>query len=174
MPRIIRKTERHPRFQSFTKRLVEEFKTPGESPQPLIVEDHAPAAKSRTVYVIWDEWDTFPLEDRFDIILDAYRQVEGVDAAAEVTDVAGLTAEDALVQGLLPYQISFKRRKNDRYALEAFHKALSDEAAHTVLGADADQLRYVRLEDAEKARKRLTKALPGSIWVVQHQDEFED
>lgn len=41
------------------------------------------------------------------------------------------------------------------------------------LAQAADELRYPRLEDAEEARKRLEKALPGLSWAVVQEVPYE-
>jgi hypothetical protein len=54
-----------------------------------------------------------------------------------------------------------------------YRKVLEAEARNTLLGPQAEELRYPRLEDAEEARKRLEKAPPGSAWAVVQEVPYE-
>jgi hypothetical protein len=174
MPRIIRKTEpRHPRHKQLVKELVRELTSPGDGRQPLILEEHSPSTKLRVIYVIWDAFEGSSFEERNDIILDAYKQIEGESTADNVVTATGLTAEEAVPFGLLPYRVEPKPRKTDRYTADDYARVMAEEAKQTLLGAEADELRYVRLEDAEEARRRLKSKLPGSNWVVQHDEALD-
>lgn len=174
MPRIIRKVEpRHPRHKQLVKGLIRELTTPGDAVQPLILEEHSPTTKMRIIYVIWDAFEGSSFEERNDLILDAYKQFEGEAAEDNVVTATGLTAEEAVAYGLLPYRVEPKRRKTDRYSADDYRQAMAEEAKRTLLGPDAEELRYVRLEDAEDARKRLQARLPGSTWTLQHDEAIE-
>jgi hypothetical protein len=174
MPRYIVKSEcRHPQHDKFVKRLAQELTTASDAVQPLILEEHLPPNGSRRVYVIWNRWKGRELEERSQIIEDAYEQAEGEEAAAKVMIATGLTAQEALAFGLLPYKVEPLRRKSDKYSSDASRKAMAHEAAHTLLGSKATELRYARLEDAEQAGERLKQALPGSSWVVVKEEPVE-
>ena len=175
MPRYIQTIEaHHPQHEKLVKQLLREFTSPSTNLQPLILEEHEPATKSRKIYVIWDKWKDLSLEQRFDIILDAYKEAEGEEAAAEVLISSGLTAQEALALGLLPYKVESARRQDDPIPLENYRKALAAEAVHTVLGPKAKALRYARQEDAQVAAERLQKALPGSFWTVVKEEHAEE
>jgi hypothetical protein len=175
MPRIIRTFEdRHPRHKMLVKRLIQEFTTPGTDLQPLILEERTPQTRTRHIYVIWEKLVDLSFEQRFDLIMDAYRQVEGEAAAELVLSATGLTAVEALAHGLLPYLLVPNRRKGDKHSPQDYSCAMAKEAKHTLLGADAKELRYASLEDAEQARERLKANLPGSAWRIKHEQGVED
>jgi hypothetical protein len=174
MPRHIRTPPpRHPHYQRLVTRLAQELASPGEGPQPYILEEHQPDLHTRHVHVIWDDWKALPFEQRYDILLGAYKQAEGEEAAAEVMVASGLTAPDALGLGLLPYKVEAARRKNDSHPPEAYAEAAEAEAPRTLLGHLSHGLRYARLEDAEEAVRRLRKALPRSAWAVVREEPVE-
>jgi hypothetical protein len=144
----------------------------------LIIEEHNATPASPAVTVIWDEWRPLSFEDRFDMIREAYRQVEGETVAEGLDIVSGFTPEEARAAGYLPYRVIPKWQKSGRHkvlvsVLDQENRVEAEEAKRTVLGEGADELRYIRKEDAAEAVKRLRAALPGSQWVVVH-DEDED
>jgi hypothetical protein len=56
---------------------------------------------------------------------------------------------------------------------EEYRKAFLGEARRTLLGADATELRYATDIDANRARERLEKELPGAgWWVVKVEDPY--
>jgi hypothetical protein len=167
MPRYIR-TPRPPapRNDKLVKKLAQELTTESGNLQPLILEERLPVTKSRHVHVIWDAWKDVPDEERANVILDAYTQVEGEEAAEELTLAEGATPQEALALGLLPYKVEPLYRKGDAIPLGEYAKAIEAEAKRTLLGGKAKGLRYARMEDAEAARQRLQEVLPGSSWAV--------
>jgi hypothetical protein len=176
MPRIIIKPRPPSRLsQKLLVRLAEELRSPGNGRLPLILEEHNATPASPSVTVIWDEWEPLSFESRFDIIKEAYRQVEG-DTVSEGLDlVSGYTPEEALAVGRLPYRIVPKRGKHNKYSIIEERQAMDKEAPFTILGEGATELRYIRKEDASQAVKRLRAALPGSRWaIIDENDEEED
>jgi hypothetical protein len=167
MPRhIVSPGPPSPRHDRLVKKLLPEFAAASTSRQPLILEERVPETHSRHVHVIWDAWKDLPDEQRSAIIVDAYRQAEGDEAAAEVTIAEGVTAHEALALGLLPFKVVPARKRNDPTSPEDYRQAMEAEGRHTLLGPRAKELRYARLEDAEQAHGRLKQALPGSSWTV--------
>ena len=164
----------HPRHAALVARLVREFTKPSAEGQPLILEDRPHQGRGRYLHVIWDEWEDIEPEERFDIILDAYRQLQGDDAVEQVINATGVTAQESLAFNLLPYKIEAARRVRDKHSAEDYVKAQATEKRQTLLGESASELRYARLEDAVAARKRLRRLLPGSSWVVVREEPIED
>jgi hypothetical protein len=169
MPRIHRGFEEPPRrtVRKLVDRLVDELKSSRPSGQPLIDEEEFPTGKLR-VNVFWDEWDRVPLEDRTATILRAYEQAEGRDYRDRIALASGLTVPEAHAAGMLPYQVIAAVRKSDSVTLEQCRKALVDEGASVLFGADEPQLRFATREEADAARQRLVLRLPNSdeVWVV--------
>jgi hypothetical protein len=175
MPRFILRYSRSPspKHDKLVKRLVQEFSPGAAGLQPLILEEHVPSAQSRQVRVIWDAWKDIPDDDRGAVIVDAYTQVEGTDAAEDIAVADGVTPQEALALGLLPYKILPVRKAEDKETFERQRAALAAEAKNTLLGARAKELRFARLEDAEASRKRLEAATPGSSWAVVQEQAVE-
>lgn len=175
MPRyVIKQAAKPAEHDQLVKRLVPELQTAGTDPQPLILEEEIDSTGSRHVHVIWDRWRNLTDEQRAAVIMDAYLISEGKQAAENITIASGVTVEEALVLGLLPYKVVSARKRHENKPPAAEHKkALLAEARKTLLGEGAKELRYARLEDAEAARKRLEKALPGSQWAVVQEVSIE-
>jgi hypothetical protein len=149
------------------EKLTDELKSARQSGQPMIEEEEFPTKKLR-VNVIWDAWDRVPLEDRTATILRAYEQAENQEYRDRIALASGLTMPEAHAAGMLPYQIIAAIRKGDPVTMDQCRKAMIDEGASILFGADSPQLRFSTEEEAEAARKRLAKRLPNSepVWVI--------
>jgi hypothetical protein len=159
----------HPRL---VKKLVAEL-AGAKNTQPVIVEEIIPATASRHVHVIWDQWRRLPEEERSDVIWKAYCDAEGEEGASNITIATGATPREALALGLLPFEVRPLRKRTDVVSPVDLRKAIQQELTNTLLGSKSEQLRYATLEDAEEAKTRLEKALPGSRWAVV-QDAYPD
>ena len=175
MPRIIlKKPPKPPEHEKLVRRLAQELKSPGSELQPLILEQEIEATGSRHVHVIWDRWKELSEEQRSDIIWDAYAEAEGVDAGEDITLASGLIPQEAVVLGLLPFKLLHSRKRHEaRPPMARYKKVMEAEVRNTLLGPEADELRYPRHEDAEEARSRLEKALPGSEWAIVQEVPYE-
>lgn len=180
MPRIIlKKPPRPPEHEKLVRRLAQELKAQepkasGSDLQPLILEQEIEATGSRHVHVIWDRWRELPEEQRSDIIWEAYAAAEGPEAVERITLASGVTPEEAVVLGLLPFKVVPTRQRHEaRPSLAKYKKAMQAEARNTVLGAEAEELRYPRQDEAAEAKSRLEKALPGSEWVILQDVPYE-
>jgi len=175
MPRIVLAKPPKPAVHDkLVKRLAQELRSPGDDVQPLILEQHIEGTGSRHVHVIWDTWSDLSDEQRSAIIDEAYSQTEGAKAASRITLASGVTPDEAVVLGLLPYKVVSTRRRHEAKPPAAeYKKATREEAAHTVLGPQAAELRYPRLEDAEAAKRRLETAVRGSQWSVVQEVGYE-
>jgi hypothetical protein len=89
--------------QLLEDRLVHEFECPSANPgdQPIIVAE-PPEGRGpiNRLYVIWDAWSQVKLEDRSEIIVNAYVRHYGDDLANHVSVAMGLTAEEAKRLGM--------------------------------------------------------------------------
>lgn len=162
-----------PKHERFVKKLVQEFTASSTNLQPLILEEPVPSTKSRHVRVIWNAWKDLSDEQRSAVIVDAYAQAESPEAAAEITIAEGLTPQEALAFGLLPFKVVPARKTSDPVPLTDYQTALAVEARNTLLGAKAKELRYAWAQDAEQALERLQQALPGSSWVLVQETTIE-
>jgi hypothetical protein len=174
MPRfILKQAPKIPGQDKLVKRLVQELKAPGDDLQPLILEQIIESTNSRHVHVIWDRWRDVSDEHRSRVIEEAYSQVDST-AAGAITLASGMTPEEAVVLGLLPYKVVPMRERHEaKPPMAEYKKVLKNEASNTVLGTRAAELRYARLEDAEAAKRRLEKALPSSEWAIVQEVPYE-
>lgn len=168
MPRyVLQKPPKPPEHDKLVRRLAQELASPGSDLQPLILEQEIEATGSRHVHVIWDRWKDRSEEQRSDIIWDAYAEAEGAEAVKNITLASGVTPAEAVVLGLLPFKVDHTRKRHEaRPPMAKYKKVMKAEAGNTLLGPAAEELRYPRREDAEEAKSRLEKALPGSEWVI--------
>jgi hypothetical protein len=174
MPRhIITSVPRSPKHEKLVKKLVQEFSATSPNLQPLILEERITATQSRHVRVIWDAWKDLRDEQRSDVIVEAYQQAEGEEAAGQITIAEGVTVPEALALGLLPFKVVPAPKKAEKVPAAAYEEAIAEETRNTLLGVRAKELRYSRLEDAEAARARLAEALPGSSWATVQEVAYE-
>jgi hypothetical protein len=77
---------------------------------------------------------------------------------------------------MLPYQIIPALRQGDPVTPEQAREALLAEGASALAGPQAPQLRFTTEEEAEAARQRLTRRLPGSepVWVINREITAHD
>lgn len=167
MPRfVIRPASRSSGHEGLVKKLIAEFNASSANLQPLILEEHIPATGSRHVRVIWDRWKGIDDEQRSEAITEAYARNEGTEAAANITIAEGVTPQEALALGWLPFKVVPLPKKGDSLRLAAYQEAQEKEKRSALLGTKARELRYARIEDAEQAAERLKQAVPGSSWTV--------
>jgi hypothetical protein len=59
-------------------------------------------------------------------------------------------------------------RRDDKVTLDECRRAMLEEGASRLFGANNPQLRFATLEQAESARKRLIQKLPTSeqVWLI--------
>src|SRR5436309_6441134 len=85
-----------PAAQALLNRLVDEWRQPASgAQQPIIIEESGGQAQPVHLYVIWDDWAPLGSIERSEVIMDAYEQVQGRAAAANVTVAMGLTPIEA-------------------------------------------------------------------------------
>jgi hypothetical protein len=77
---------------------------------PVLIEEEKPARfgtarKPLHLYVIWDEWEDLPQQDRSEIIMDAYEATHATPDIVRVTLAMGLTKSEARKMGL-NYRVS--------------------------------------------------------------------
>lgn len=180
MPRFVINSSAKPgSHDSLVRRLAQELRSPGESPQPLILEETIGATGSRHVHVIWDRWKTLSDDERSQVIVEAYSRADGPEVAEQITIAAGVTPKEALALGLLPWKVVRAQKKSARPTPPMLNdvvdasRAEQVERQSTVLGRSVRELRYAREEDAEQARQRLEQAVPGSRWKLVKEEQIE-
>lgn len=151
---------RHP----LVSRLADRIAAPLDLEEPYIVQDRVPQTKSRHAVVIWDAWADMDRAERGRVIAEAFRDA-GVHDAVRVA--AGLTQQEALGMGYLPYQIVANWKKSDgEPILKALKSAIQQTPGVHVRTGSSVQLRYPTLEYAQEAYRRLSAAVPGPYWTI--------
>ena len=108
--------ENRAKIADLQKRLTAEWSPLGLSPSifaensPVLIEEEKPARfgtarKPLHLYVIWDEWEDLPQQDRSEIIMDAYEATHATPDIVRVTLAMGLTKSEARKMGL-NYQVA--------------------------------------------------------------------
>jgi len=86
MPRcVISPQAPSPKHERFVKKLVQEFTASSANLQPLILDEQVPSTGSRHVRFIWDAWKDLTDEQRSAVIVDAYTEAAGPEAAGAIT-----------------------------------------------------------------------------------------
>ncbi|WP_425617608.1 hypothetical protein NA78x_001289 [Anatilimnocola sp. NA78] len=169
MPRRTQTLDQHlPAVEGeIVERLTQELRSAREYGQPIIDERIYPAGK-KSVTVIWDAWDRMPLEERTRVVRRAYELVEGSASQDGLVLASGLTVSEAHAAGMLPYFIMTARRESDPVTLDECRQAMIDEGASILSDDKQPQLRFSTEQEANAARDRLSKRLPGSgpVWVI--------
>ena len=95
MPLRQRKHVRPPGAEDLRKTLADEWRAPREGKgRPVLIKEGG-GARPVHLYVIWDRWGDLNQQERSEIIMDAYENAKGQDAALLVTVAMGLTAAEA-------------------------------------------------------------------------------
>ncbi len=152
--------------EALVAELARELNAPAEYPlrQPLIYEEPIPQTDTRHVVVIWERWNTVPVEERASIIMDAYEQAEPA-AVPQITIAMGATVEEAIDLNLLPYEIVTTRREGDTVSQHQLHEAMKQEGA--VATPYGLRLRLPTREMAEAVHRRLQEKISGPYWAIQ-------
>src|SRR5213080_2217789 len=103
--------------------LAERVKVPGAGEEPFVLQDRIPQTRTRHVVVIWDEWADMDGPERSNVIVDAYQRA-GVLGADSVTVAMGLTQQQAVHMGYLPYSIIIMRKNSDPVSLKQLKDAM--------------------------------------------------
>jgi hypothetical protein len=106
------------RYEPLTTELNEELAHPGVG-QPYIIEENIPSTESKHVHVVWDAWSGIREEERSQIILEAYRRLEGREPE-NIAVAVGLLPTEAFAAGLLPYVIQSTRRNSDGVSFDDY------------------------------------------------------
>jgi len=89
-------TSKHPpEHAELVKELVREWKSPSQSPEPVILFERDSKKKVVHVYVVWDKWRDTDRVARSEIIMDAAEQTLPADEVLNITIAMGLTPDEA-------------------------------------------------------------------------------
>jgi hypothetical protein len=89
--------QRPPNAAELTRMLIDEWRSPKEAGEPLIVIE-GKEGQPQHIYVIWDAWGDLNQTERSDIIMDVVENLTGEHSIPDdslVTVAMGLTKEEA-------------------------------------------------------------------------------
>ena len=166
--RIEASPRRSGKHAALMARLAAELKSDREGGQPRIEEFVFGPTRSINVTVFWDEWAKVRLEERMGVVIEAYAQAQGREAADRIVIASAFTFEEAFEIGLLPYQVAANWRSTDPVTREQCTEAIIAEGGSVFGDTPTPQLRFSTLEAAEAAKGRLTSALAvdRDFWAV--------
>ena len=141
--------------------------------QPLVIENRIAQTKSVHVAIVWDAWGNLPSADRSKIIMSAYSKARRLRGST-ITVAMGLTSEEALRMGFLPYSIVTTHRQGDKASLNELARAMAGAGGIVSKVGSSMQLRFATRQQAEDAYRYLSQQVPGPYWaIVQEQPAAE-
>lgn len=156
------------RFKDLYETLAQELTAPKDFGVPIVDEETFPRTGLKGVTVIWNKWNGLSDSERTAVILEAYMQAFGKEEKDRVAFAVGLTVEDAIEAGNLPFTILPSLRRTDAVTPEKVREVMADLGAVLEAGDYPAVLRFSSREDAEACRRKLSQILPGSddIWTI--------
>ncbi len=88
--------------QELRRRLADEWSGKNDTPEPRpdIREEVDRSGHIVHLYVIWNEWGNLDQQRRSELIMDAFVEVRGMEAALDISVTMGLTTEEARRMGI--------------------------------------------------------------------------
>ena len=68
--------------------------------EPVLIEEPTNMGEYKRLFVIWSRWDGISHRERTEIILKAYQNARGMEAASNVTLATGWTPREAADRGI--------------------------------------------------------------------------
>jgi hypothetical protein len=133
--------------------------------QPFLLQDRIPQTRARHVVVIWDRWSAVEKQHRSKVIVDAYEQA-GLLGDDTITVAMGITQEEALEMGFLPYSIGTMRRRGDPVSEKQLRQALQSVGGVRVAIGSSLQVRFPTKEHAQEAYRKLCQDVQGPYWEI--------
>jgi hypothetical protein len=131
----------------------------------VLLENRIAQTKSVHLVVIWDAWKDLSPTDRSKVILDASARAKRAPGAT-ITVAMGLTSEEALRMGFLPYSIVTNWRQGDNVSVGELETAMGGAGGVMVRVGSSTQLRFATLEQAEDAYRYLSQKVSGPYWAI--------
>jgi hypothetical protein len=150
--------------RSLCNLLVDELRSPHDVGQPLVIEHQFPSTDKKQIQVIWDKFEGIAEQDRSELILSAFEQVEGKPTRDKILFASGFTVPEAAAAGILPFQVVPAKVAQVEVGTEQLFNAMKEEGASTVAGTTT--LRFPTFEDAETTKTRLDHRLPQGRWLI--------
>lgn len=144
------------------RRLVDERKGQTNAGGPAIFEIPLDQSDLLDVMVIWNDWQGVRSEDRTQLIKEAYSDLQERLALA-----LGLTYNEAIDQGVLPYRVRLQFGQQPEFDDEPLLSAYFRVGGVMTDDGRVD-LRYPTKSTAEAAVGQLQQMLPGTEWIINH------
>ena len=132
--------------------------------QPIIFERDVPQTKTVHVTVVWEKWRSVGIDARDRIIMQAYEKIFP-DKVDQITIAMGMTTDEAVDVGLLPYGIEPMVRAGELTDEQVRTMMRNEGAVETPSGL---QLRFPSLELANRAYERLAAGSDQKHWSIVH------
>jgi hypothetical protein len=131
--------------------------------QPVIIENEVGTERTLHVVVIWERWQLIPAPDRSSVIMQAYESAAS-DRIERIMMTLGVTLEEAVDLGLMPYGIEPTVRKTDEACPENVERLMRQEGA--VVTPSGLLLRFPSLEGANASYERLARQSDPRFWAI--------
>lgn len=152
------------RKSALLDRLVAEREGKAPPGGPVIFEIPLDQPDKLDVMVVWDEWAEVRSEDRTRLIQEAYKDKTDLLALA-----LGVTYQEALIQGVLPFRVQPRLATQPKFSKEKLRTAYWSVGGLAGPEGRMD-LRFPTRTTAEEAVRQLEKRLPGSQWMISYAD----
>jgi hypothetical protein len=136
--------------------------------EPFVLQNRIAQTRTRHVVVIWDAWSDMDRDERAGIILDAYQNA-GVLNGDAITVAMGLTQQEAMQLGYLPYGIITLRKNSDPVSLTRLKQAMERVGGVQVRTGSLLQVRFPTQDLAQEAYRQLAERVPGPYWAILHE-----
>jgi hypothetical protein len=143
--------------------LAQAIAQPTKERLPLVFSNRIGSTGAINTTVVSQLWTELNHQERSDLIVEAYRN-RGV---TDVPIALGLTLDEAISSGLLPYAIVPLWKQSDPVSSEEIHNVmLSEGAAETPQGL---VMRFADEKTAQDVYRRLVAKVPGPYWSICHE-----
>ncbi len=163
MPTVREKKTWERNHASLVGGLYEAMRAGAAKGQPLVFVNRIGTSGALNVTVVWQAWSDLGHQARSDIIVDAYRRM----GAEKIPIALGVTFEEAILSGLLPFSIVPLVRESDPISPDRIRTALLQEGAVETSGGLL--LRFADSRQAQEAYRRLVQSAPGPYWSIVHE-----
>jgi hypothetical protein len=163
MSTVRQKNTREGEYADLAAQLYEAMRTGSPNGQPLVFVNRIGTSGALSVTVVWQAWSDLGHQARSDIIADAYRKV----GPEKVPIALGVTFEEAISSGILPFSIVPLVRESDPISRDWIRACLIKEGAVETSGGLV--LRFADSGQAQEAYRRLIQAAPGPYWSIVHE-----
>ena len=163
MPTVREKKAWERNHASLVGGLYEAMRAGAAKGQPLVFVNRIGTSGALNVTVVWQAWSDLGHQARSDIIMDAYRRM----GAEKIPIALGVTFEEAISSGLLPFSIVPLVRESDPISPDRIRTALLQEGAVETSGGLL--LRFADSRQAQEAYRRLVQSAPGPYWSIVHE-----